>query len=162
MRGSCSIVSRSVARGGALYSGISRSRPDGGTLVDTVLNQLAGLAIGLLLGFYFERRAGRETRRQNRELRAELESLRSSVYTVGGSDKPRKMDLPPSLSPDKLVVEVIEYAKAIQDPKGCVRRSLLVEHFTANGHLPGPVNQALDLARESGALSVDEMWVTIR
>jgi uncharacterized protein YneF (UPF0154 family) len=125
-----------------------------------MLNQLVALVIGLVLGFYFERRAGRKTREQNKELNAELEALRSSVYTVGGSDKPRVHDL--SLSPDKLVGEVVEYAKAIQDVEGRVRKSLLVEHFTSNGHLPGSVNQALDLARESGALSVDEMWVTIR
>ena len=129
-------------------------------MAEQVLNQLVALVIGLVLGFYFERRAGRKTREQNKELRAELEALRSSVYTVGGSDKPREHDL--SLSPDKLASEVVEYAKAIQDAEGHVRKSLLVEHFTSNGHLPGPVNQALDLAQESGAPSVDEMWVTIR
>lgn len=131
-----------------------------GTLVEQVLNQLVALVIGLILGFYFERRAGRETRKQNKELRAELEALRSSVYTVGGSDKPRERHS--SLSPDELVSEVIEYARAIQNAEGCVRKSLLVEHFTSNGHLPGPVNQALDLAQESGILSIDEMWVTVR
>jgi hypothetical protein len=129
-------------------------------LAEQVLNQLAALVVGLVLGFYFERRAGREMREQNRKLRAELEALRSSVYTVGGSDKPRERDL--SLSPDKLVGEVVQYAKAIQDAEGRVRKSLLVEHFTSSGHLPGPVNQALDLAHESGALSVDEKWVTIQ
>jgi hypothetical protein len=129
-------------------------------LVEQVLNALVALVTGLVLGFYFERRAGRETREQNKKLRAELEALRSSVYTVGGSERPRERDLSPP--PDKLVSEVVEYAKAFQDAEGCVRKSLLVEHFTSNGYLPGPVNQALDLARESGALSVDEMWVTIR
>ena len=129
-------------------------------MVEQVLNQLVGLVIGLVLGFYFERRSGRETREQNRKLRAELEALRSSVYTVGGSDKPRVHDL--SISPDKLVSEVVQYAKAIQDAEGRVRKSLLVEHFISNGHLPGPVNQALDLAQESGVLSINEMWVTIR
>lgn len=118
------------------------------------------LVVGLVLGFYFERRAGRETRERNKELHAELEALRNSVYTVGGSDKPRKSDLP--LSPDKLMSEVIEYAKTIQDAEGRVRKSLLVERFASNGHLPGSVNQALDLARESGILSMDEMWVTIQ
>lgn len=129
-------------------------------MVEQVLNQLVALVIGLVLGFYFERRAGRKTREQNRELRAELTALRNSVYTVGGSDKPREHDL--SLSPDKLVSEVVEYARAIQDAEGRVRKILLIEHFTSNGYLPGPVNRALDLARESGAISIDEMWVTIR
>jgi CHASE2 domain-containing sensor protein len=129
-------------------------------LAEQVLNQLGGLVIGLVLGFFFERRAGRETREQNKKLRAELEALRSSVYTVGGSDKPREYDSP--LSPDKLVSEVVKHAKAIQDADGRVRRSLLIEHFTSNGHLPDSVNQALDLAQESGSLSVDERWVTIR
>lgn len=129
-----------------------------------MLNQLSALAIalviGLALGFFFERRAGRETRAENKKLREELEALRSSVYTVGGSDRPRKRDFP--LSPEKLVNEVVEYAKAIQDVEGRVRRSLLVEHFTSNGHLLDSVNQALDLAQESEALSIDEMWVTVR
>jgi predicted membrane-bound mannosyltransferase len=129
-------------------------------LVEQVLNALLPLAIGLALGFYFERRAGRETREQNKKLRAELEALRSSVYTVGGSDKPRQYDLPSSS--DKLVSEVVKYAKAIQDAEGRVRKSLLVERFTSNGYLPVSVNQALDLAQETGALSVSEMWVTIR
>jgi len=136
----------------------------GGTLVAQVLNAVvalvAGLLSGLALGFYFERRAGRETREQNKKLRAELEALRSSVYTVGGSDKPRERDL--SLPPDKLASEVVEYAKTIQDAEGSVRKSLLIEHFASNGYLPSLVNQALDIARESGALSVDEMWVNIR
>ena len=129
-------------------------------MAEQVLNQLAGLVIGLVLGFYFERRAGRETRRQNKDLRAELEALRSSVYTVGGSDKPRGRES--TLSPDRLVSEVVKYAKAIQDAEGRVRKSLLVEHFASNGYLPGLVKQALDLAQESGTLSVNEMWVTIR
>lgn len=129
-------------------------------MAEQVLNQLVALAIGLVLGFFFERRAGRETREQNKKLRAELEALRSSVYTVGGSDKPRGHDL--SLSPAELVSEVVKYAKAIQDAEGCVRKSLLVEHFASTGYLPGLVNQALDLAQESGALSVNEMWVTVR
>jgi hypothetical protein len=129
-------------------------------LIEQVLNQLIALVIGLVLGFYFERRAGRKTRIQNRELRAELEALRTSVYTVGGSDKPRERDL--SLSPEKLVGEVVEYAKTFQDAEGRVRKSLLVEHFTSHGQLPDTVNQALELAWQSGALSVDEMWVTIR
>jgi hypothetical protein len=129
-------------------------------LVEQALNQLVALVLGLALGFYFERRSGRKTREQNRELRAELEALRSSVYTVGGSDKPREHDL--SLSPDRLVSEVVEYAKEIQDAEGRVRKSLLVEHFASNGYMPGLVNQALDLAQESGILSIDEMWVTIR
>jgi hypothetical protein len=60
------------------------------------------------------------------------------------------------------VSEVVKYAKAIQDAEGRVRKSLLVEHFTSNGYLPGSVNQALDLAQESGTLSVNEMWVIIR
>jgi uncharacterized protein YneF (UPF0154 family) len=129
-------------------------------LVGQLLNQMVALVIGLVLGFFFERRAGREMRKQNRELRAELDALRSSVYTVGGSEKPRRHEL--SLSPDKLVSEVVKYAKAIQDAEGRVRKSLLIEHFTSNGHLPASVNQALDLAQESGALLVNEMWVIIR
>lgn len=129
-------------------------------MVEQVLNQLVALGVGLVLGFYFERRAGRKTREQNKELHAELEALRSSVYTVGGSERPREHDV--LLPPDKLVSEVIAYAKAIQNAEGRVRKSLLIEHFTSNGHLPGPVKQALDLAQESGVLSVDEMWVTIR
>lgn len=129
-------------------------------MLNALVALVAGLVSGLLLGFYFERRAGRETREQNKKLRAELEALRSSVYTVGGSHKPRERDL--SLPPDKLVSEVIAYAKTIQDAEGRVRKSLLVEHFAADGYLPGLVNQALDLALESGAVSVDEMWVNIR
>lgn len=128
-------------------------------MAEWLLNQLVGLVIGLALGFYFERRAGWKTREQNKELRAELEALRNSIYTVGGDGEPREDDSPPSL--DKLTGEVVEYARAFQDARGRVRKSLLVEHFASNGYLPGLVNQALDLARESGTLSVDEMWVTI-
>lgn len=125
-----------------------------------LLNQLVGLVIGLASGFYFERRAGRKTREQNKELRAELEALRNSIYTVGGDAEPRENNSPPSL--DKLASEVVEYARSFQDARGFVRKSLLVEHFASNGYLPGSVNQALDLAQESGIISVDEMWVTIR
>lgn len=129
-------------------------------MAEQMLNQLAALVIGLLLGFYFERRAGRKTREQNKELHAELDALRSSVYTVGGSEKSRERESP--LAPEKLVSEVVKYAKAIQDAEGRLRKSLLIEHFTSSGYLPGSVNQALDLAQESGALSVNEMWVIIR
>ena len=134
--------------------------PGGGALVGQILNVLLPLMIGLVLGFFFERRSGRETRKQNKELRVELEALRSSVYTVGGSEKSSRRELSPS--PGELVSEVVKYAKAIQDADGRIRKSLLVEHFTSNGHLPGSVNQALNLAQESGALSVSEMWVNIR
>jgi hypothetical protein len=129
-------------------------------LVEQVLNALLPLLVGLALGFYFERRSGRETREQNRRLRAELEALRSSVYTVGGSDKRSGKDL--SIPLDKLVSELQTYATVIQDAEGRVRKSLLVEHFTSKGYLPGSVKQALNLAQESGTLLVNEMWVTIR
>ena len=89
-------------------------------------------------------------------VRAELEALRGSVYTMGGSEKSSRHELPLSTA------EVVKYAKAFQDAGGRVRKSQLIEHFTSDGHLPGSVNQALDLAKESGALSVNEMWVIIQ
>lgn len=133
-------------------------------MVGQVLAQLVGLAIGLATGlatgFYFERRASKETRRQNTELRAELETLRTSVYTVGANDEV----IVPNTSPPEEVSasEVVRYAKMIQNAEGLVRRSLLIQHFASNGFRPESVNHALQLAEESGNLSTDGLWVTIR
>jgi hypothetical protein len=133
-------------------------------LVDQVLNQLVGLTIGLATGlatgFYFERRAGRETRMQNMELRAELEALRSSVYTVGADDGPIEHDSPPSTNAS--IDDIVKYAKLIQNSQGLVRKSSLIEHFALNGCSPASVNQAIQLAEESGIVSVSGLWVTIR
>jgi hypothetical protein len=40
--------------------------------------------LDLLTGFYFERRANRSTQAQNQALRNELQTLRATVYSLGG------------------------------------------------------------------------------
>jgi CHASE2 domain-containing sensor protein len=129
-------------------------------LIEQVLNQVVALAIGLALGFYFDRRASRGIREQNKELRKELEALRNSIYSVGGSSRPTPAERSPK--PDELAREIVEFARGVQDAEGRVRRSILVERFLSRGLLPADITRALDLAEQAGSVQVQEKWITLR
>lgn len=123
-----------------------------------VLSIVVGMVLGLLTGFYFERRATRAAEAQNKELRHELDSLRSTVYSLGGDPDLGATDHQP---PD-LLTAVRTRALATQDATGRIRRREIIAHFVEKGANSGDVEIALaelcavDFLREEGH------WLQIR
>lgn len=52
-------------------------------MITEVINVFVGPVIGLLSGYFFERRATRSARAHNEELERELAELRHSVLSIG-------------------------------------------------------------------------------
>ncbi|HZI40005.1 MAG TPA: hypothetical protein VFF24_17040 [Acidimicrobiia bacterium] len=94
-----------------------------------MVNAVLGLLVGLVTGFFFEHRSKRALQHQNEELEQELELLRHSVYSMGGS-----MQRPPSAPPSEdLAQRVYRRAVDTQDSRGRVSIPGLIVHFTASG-----------------------------
>lgn len=129
-------------------------------MVGDLVNAGAGLLIGLVTGFFFERRSTQSARAHNLELQAELSALRDSVYSVGGSTRNGDPVAAP-LSHTELSAAILANARSTQDAQGRVRRSFLISHFVALGHSTDDVTMALTRLSDTGQLNSDERWVVL-
>lgn len=123
-----------------------------------VLSILAGMVLGLLTGFYFERRATRATEAQNRELRHELETLRSTVYSLGGDPDLRAADY----YPVDLLTAVRARALATQNAAGKIRRREIIAHFIEKGADTGDIEAALAELCATDFLREEGHWLQVR
>jgi len=72
--------------------GTPPSRWKGSSVISELVTTLIGLVLGLLTGFFFERRATKSAKAQNTELRHQLEVLKATVYSLGGDPASRVAD----------------------------------------------------------------------
>ena len=79
-----------------------------------IINTAVGLAVGLVTGFCFERRSTQSTCEHNREFEAEIASLRTSIYSVGGGTASPLPEPEPAPS-QPLSQQVLFKARAIQN-----------------------------------------------
>jgi hypothetical protein len=121
-------------------------------MADVMAGSALALLIGLATGYVFERRATHAARAQAQELEEELEALRCSVLSMGGSSLPdRGDDHEIDLSED-----VRKRARATQNAAGQVSKAQLVAHFVAEGHTRDEVVHAIEhlcdegVARDAG------------
>jgi hypothetical protein len=123
-------------------------------VISDLINIAAGLIVGLGTGFYFERRASTATRKENAELRAELSTVRESVYMMGGERAPAKRAHAAQVD-DELMAWVL----ANQDSEGRVQVARVIGEFVRRGVPSSDVQAALDSMCEAGRLSRSEGWV---
>lgn len=114
-----------------------------------------GLATGLLTGLFFERRATRAAQDQNEELRAQMETLKATIYSLGGRAALERVDADLSTLPE----DVVTRAAGAQDASGRVDRQALVAHFVQQGHNRREVEQAIASMCESGAAVGEGRWL---
>lgn len=124
-----------------------------------VLTVLAGVAVGLATGFFFERRALNEARNNARELQEEVRVLREALYTVGGSIEERS-DMESSTI--ELEAEVSQWVADFQNFQGRVSRSRLVSHFVKGGRSGKEIHEALTKLVESGKIAITGNWIEMR
>lgn len=125
-----------------------------------IINTAVGLAVGLVTGFYFERRSTQSTREHNRELEAEIASLRTSIYSVGRGT-PSPLPEPDPAPSQPLAEQVLFKARAIQNADGRLSRTLLTSHFFARGCRASDVDGAIRQLCESGQAREDGKWLEV-
>jgi uncharacterized membrane-anchored protein YhcB (DUF1043 family) len=111
-----------------------------------VVNSLAGLVIGLVTGYYFERRATKAAKAENGVLQTEIDKLRLDL--VGG----RALVSTPVSVPASLLDQVMHDARRHQGGNGRLRiaelRSLLIDR----GHSSALIDAAITELERSGSL----------
>lgn len=127
-------------------------------MISEVITTLVGIALGLLTGFYFERRATRSAEAQNKELRHQLDVLRATVYSLGGDPDSKAGPQPPT----DLLAAVRARALATQDASGRVGRRELIAHFLEQGVDVGDVEAALTQLCVTGFAREEGRWLQIR
>lgn len=138
----------------------------GGSVWSDVINTVAGGVVGLASGFYFERRSSKAAREHTAELERELEILRASIYTVGGSPKEDRREehrIPDSLARNEaLTAAVRSRARQTQDASGRTSRTQLVSYFCGLGHRKSDVDEAIGMLCSDGQLVADGKWLEVR
>ena len=126
-------------------------------MTTTVVSQLIGLGIGLagglITGFYFERRAVR----QSKELDRQLSALKTTMYSLGA---PAEVVDERTLY-DDLASEVTARARETQDASGRVRRPDLIAHFVARGDDPGDIEAVISSMSAVGAAKEEGEWLRL-
>lgn len=122
-----------------------------------VISTIVGLVVGLLTGFYFESRATKSAEKQNKQLRHELEVLRSTVYSLGGDPDARSAARPTH----DLVSAVRTRALGTQDASGRVGRRELIAHFIERGVSVGEVEAAVAQLCTAGVAREEGRWLRI-
>lgn len=125
-------------------------------MIPFFINTVASLLVGVISGFFFERRATQAARAYSDQLEQELSYLRHSVLSVGGSPKDagRHED-------SDIESLILRYANSIQDVEGRVRKSAIMTHFTALGHSSQTINSAIEMLYTSGSAREAGQWITL-
>jgi hypothetical protein len=124
-------------------------------IVFTVL----GVVLGLLSGFYFERRNSKAAREHNAALERELTSLRASIYNIGGTDRISTIAV---TSDDSLAAAVHRRARSTQGVDGRANRTHLTSHFVAQGHAVKDVHSAIHSLCERGQFEDEGKWLVVK
>lgn len=126
-----------------------------------IVNVLAGLIVGMLSGWFFERRATTAAKAHSQELERELAQIRCSVLTVGGS-----MSLPSqvaaSATSGDLLGLVRGRALSTQDSEGRVIKSSLTTYFLARGNSTQAIDTAVCELCTSGQAKEVGKWLILR
>lgn len=123
-----------------------------------VLNTALSLAVGLLTGFFFERRNTKATRIRNVELEHALQRMQNAI-----DDARRSPDIPPSAplpSDDSFIDRVLGQARQIQDADGRINRFNLRYHL--RDYRPQDVDDAIKALCAGGHLYDHGKWLEVR
>lgn len=123
-----------------------------------VLNTALSLAVGLLTGFYFERRNTKATRVRNVELEHALKRMQNAI-----DDGRRSPDIPQSAplpSDSSFIDRVLGEARQIQVADGRINRFNLTYHL--RDYRPQDVNAATKALCAGGQLCDRVKWLQVR
>jgi hypothetical protein len=123
-----------------------------------VVNVALSLVLGLLTGYYFERRASRGTRIQNEELKKQVNQLRELVLSLGGSPPSQNVSAGAADIDDNL----LNWAKRSQGPNGLTRTSRLIEYFIQRGSARADVLASIDRLEVAGLIEHHGEWIKIK
>lgn len=122
------------------------------------LNAFVGLVIGLITGFYFERRATKNARREAASLARQLTTLREGIYTMGASPPSAARVTRTSELDD---VDVQEWIRGHQNASGLLSRQRLFEHFLGEGSSVAEVSDVLARLAAATRIRVVDEWIEI-
>ncbi|MCG5431988.1 YhcB family protein [Mycobacterium sp. MYCO198283] len=125
------------------------------------ISTVLGLIVGLVTGFYFERRATKSALTQNRMLERELDQLRTSIYSVGGVEAITDPVVEQSPT-EPLETLVHDRARRTQNAEGRLRRSSLTSYFLGHGHSVDDVEAAIMALQNSGRIRDEGKWIAVR
>ena len=124
-------------------------------MTTTVLSFVTALGIGLvgglMTGFYFERRAVRQSKRDNEEFQRQISVLRTMLSNLGVQHQ-SVVGKPRTLVDDlDLASRVTARAQKMQDPSGRVHRPELIAYFVERGANPSDVEAVISSMSAVGA-----------
>jgi uncharacterized protein YneF (UPF0154 family) len=125
---------------------------------EAIANLALGILIGVLTGFFFERRATKSVQAHNAELEVELDALRSSIYSMGG--RPAAPKQAATVVPE-FEQAVKYYAVSTQDSSGRVQIGAIVSHFMSKGHPKDEIDAAVQRICDGGAARRNDNWLDI-
>jgi hypothetical protein len=129
------------------------------TLLFNVTSLAIGLVGGLATGFYFERRAVRQSRRENDEFQRQISILQTTLYSLGAQPKDVAGDQ--RTLADDLASQVTARARSMQNESGRVRRPDLIGHFVARGADPTDVEAVISSMSAAGAAKEEGEWLQL-
>lgn len=125
-----------------------------------VVNNVLALAVGLLTGLYFERRATKSARRdadaaeaRNRELRETLTNLRAELVSRHPAPSAVRRMVPSRIG--DLTAEALAFAREHQDASGRLRSTTLRNGMVAQGFAVAEVDAAIQALVDRNAMRRD-------
>jgi len=122
-------------------------------MLEATVNTFIGLVLGLITGWYFERRATLSAKAQAEDLRNQLRELRESIYSVGAkvpAERPKQASISSSHAD-----QIYQWAGQVQDASGKVPRANVALKFMTTGLRRKEVNDAIDLLITQGRFKPD-------
>ena len=119
-----------------------------------VVNALVRLVVGVLSGFYFERRATKAARADADNLRRQLGELREGVYGRVEAPRPKPVD-------DALPERVHAWILRFLGPDGRVSKGKLVGHFASQGHSNAELERAIQALTDQNRVRTIDNWLEV-
>jgi len=116
-----------------------------------IVTSMIGLVVGVLTALYFERRALKAAQAEARLLRSELDTLRASILSVGGSQHSSTRPTEPD---DKDVNLVLVWLRSVQDAEGRVSRMNAYSHLIRSGYTRDSIDNILGHLVDSRSITM--------
>jgi hypothetical protein len=120
-----------------------------------LFSEVASLGVGVVTGFVFERRASREARVNNEELKRQVSALKTIMLSLSG----RKAAVEPPVGQDDLAGQLTQRAISTQSPEGRVDRRALRAHFVERGFAARDIDAAISSMCKAGVAKEDGSWL---
>lgn len=123
-------------------------------MIEASVTTFLGLVLGLVTGFYFERRATLSAQAQTEDLRRQLREMRESIYSVGGTVPAEQAQH--AIPTPSAAEEIYRWVSQVQDPSGKVPRERVTARFRGSGMRREEIDAALSVLISEGRLRLDD------